>query len=33
MLGAKVNKQAETKVLKFELGKKLLPVNGKHRFN
>jgi hypothetical protein len=33
MLDAKVNKQAETKVRKFELGEKLLPVNRKHRFN
>jgi len=33
VLGAKINKQAEAKVLKFELGKELLPVNRKHRLN
>ena len=33
MLGAKVNKQAEAKILEFDLGKKLFPVNGKHHFN
>ena len=33
VLGAKINKQVEAKVLQFELGKKLLPVNRKHRLN
>ena len=33
VIGAEVNKQAEAKILKFELGKKLLPVNRKHHFN
>jgi hypothetical protein len=33
VLGAKVNKKAQTKVLQFEQGKKLLPMNRKQRFN
>ena len=30
---AKIYQEAEPKVLQFELGKKLLPVNRKQRFN